>query len=105
MADITNAEAVRFCNEKVRPLADVATRYYYASKALVNEWNATDMTSKIPNTADVVMDGSAVDGRSPITGANVVGLKNAVAAFVADLEANNNAKLNVLLRIEVNGSP
>ena len=105
MADITNPEAVRFCNEVIRPLADVATRYYYAALAVVNEWEATGMAAKIPNTADVVVDGSAQDGRSPITGAKVNGLKNHVAAMLADLEANANAKLNVLLQIEVNGSP
>ena len=56
MADITDAEAVRFCNEVIRPLADKAAAYYYAS-------------------------------------------------LVADLEANTKQKLNILLQIEVNGSP
>ena len=105
MADITDPEAVRFCNEKVRILADIATRYYYAALAFGNEWAATGMASKIPNTTDVVVDGSAEDGRSTITGANVVGLKNHAATMVADLEATTNTKLNILLNIEVNGSP
>ena len=105
MADITNPEAVRFSNEKVRTLADAATKYYYAAVGFLNEWNATDMGTKIPNTSDVIIDGSATDGRTPITGANVNGLKGNVAAMVADLEANSNLKLNILLGIEVNGSP
>ena len=103
MAEITNPEAVRFCNEKVRSLADLATRYHYAAQALLNEWDATDMAAKLPNTADVVIDGSATDGRSPITGAMVNGLHNHVEAMVADLTANSNQKLNILLQIEVNG--
>lgn len=105
MPDITNPEAVRFANEKVRTLADAATKYYYAGKAFTNEWDATDMGSKIPNTADTIIDGAAVDGRTPITGANVNGLKGHVDAMIADLEAGGNTKLNILLQIEVNGSP
>lgn len=105
MPDITNPEAVRFANEKARALADVATRYYYAAVAFVNEWDATEMGAKIPDTADTIIDGSASDGRTPITGADVNGLKNHVDTMTADLEANSNAKLNILLGIEVNGSP
>lgn len=104
MADITNPEAVRFSNEKARTLADVATRYYYAAKAFANEWDATDMGTKIPAAADLVIDGSATDGRTPITGQDVNNLKNHVDTMVADLEAAGNQKLNVLLQIEVNGS-
>lgn len=105
MADITNPEAVRFCNERARTLADKAAAYFYAAQAFEDEWDATDMGTKIPNTSDVVIDGSATDGRSPITGANVNGLHGHVATMIADLEANDNAKLNILLQIEVNGSP
>ena len=105
MPDIINPEAVKFCNEKARTLADKATAYYYAALALVNEWDATDMATKIPNTSDVIVDGSATDGRSPITGANVNGLKSHVDAMIADLEATDNLKLNILLAIEVKGSP
>ncbi len=105
MADITNPEAVRFSNERIRTLADAATRYYYAAVAMLNEWEATGMAAKIPNVADTIVDGSATDGRSPITGTMVNGLKNHVETMVADLQAHTRAKLNILLRIEVNGSP
>ena len=105
MADITDPEAVRFSNERARTLADVATRYYYAAKSFLQEWDATSMGDKITNTADDIIDGAATDGRHVITGANVVGLKNHVAAMITDLEANSNLKLNILLGIEVNGSP
>ncbi len=105
MADITDPEAVRFANEKARTLADAMTKAYYAAKGFVNEWAATEMDAKIPFTADVFVDGSATDGRTPITGANVRGLKGHVEDMIADLEANTNQKLNILLKIEVNGSP
>jgi hypothetical protein len=102
MAEITNPEAVRFSNEIVRTNADKAARYYYAAKAMLNEWAATDMGTKIPNTSDLIVDGSATDGRGPITGANANGLKTHLETMVADLEANNNAKLNILLQIAGN---
>jgi hypothetical protein len=103
--EITNPEAVRLTNEMVRTVADKAVRYYYAAKAILNEWAATDMGTKIPNTSDVIVDGSATDGRHPITGANVNGLMSHLQAMVDDLEANGNLKLNILLGIEVNGRP
>ena len=105
MQDIVDPEAVRFANEKARTLADAATRYYYAAKSFVNEWDATGMGAKITNTADPIIDGSAVDGRSTITGQNVNQLKGHVDAMLSDLEATSNQKLNILLQIEVNGSP
>ena len=105
MPDITDPEAVRFANEKVRTLADAATAYYYAATAFLNEWNATGMATKIPNTADPIIDGAATDGRTIITGADVNGLKSHVDTMVSDLEVNTNLKLDILLKIEVNGSP
>jgi len=105
MSNITNPEAVKFCNEKVRALADAATAYYYVALAAVNEWNANSLGTVIPYTADTIVDGSETDGRTPITGAKVNGLIDHVEAMIVDLEANSNQKLNVLLQIEVNGSP
>ena len=58
----------------------------------------------IPNTAAVIVDGSETDGRQQITGANVHQLHGHLAEMVADMEANNNAKLNIALKIAVNWS-
>lgn len=102
---IDNPQAVAFSNERARTLADAAARYYWAAKAFLAEWDAADIGAVMPNSSDVVVDGSLTDGRTPITGANVNGLKAHVDAMVADLEANSNLKLNILLKIEVNGSP
>jgi len=103
---ITNPQAVAFSNERVRALADKAAAYYWAAKAFLLEWDAAGIGAVIPNDAgELMVDGSATDGRTPITGAGVNGLKGHVALMVADLEANANAKLNILLKIEVNGSP
>jgi hypothetical protein len=101
---ITSPQAIRFANESVRTMADQQAQTYYRAKAFLQEWAAQGIGGLIPNTADLVVDGSETDGRAPITGAKVNGLQTYLAAMVADLEANNNAKLNVLLQIAVNPS-
>lgn len=105
MADITNPQAVKFCNEQIRPAADAYAKAYYRFKQVLQVYSAQGIASLIPNTADVVIDGSATDGRAQITGAKVTGFVNQVSSFTTDLEANTNAKLNVLLQIAVNTNP
>ena len=70
MADITNPRAVRFCNERVRVWAEAVIESYNTSVALLAEWNTnTDLATVLPNVpTDVVIDGAAQDGRSPMTG-------------------------------------
>ena len=103
MADITDPEAVRFSNEKVRVAADRLARAYYFGKEVVSEWYAVSMASKIPNTTDVIIDGSAVDGRTTITGADVTNLITRLTELITEYEADSNAKLNTVLKPEVNG--
>ena len=102
MAAITDPQAVKFCNEQIRAMADVYAQMYYRAKILKNIYDSQGISALIPNTADIVVDGSAQDGRAPITGAKVTGFTNALTNLITDLEANSNAKLNVLLQIAVN---
>ena len=104
MADITNPEAVRFSNEKVRILADALESAYRTSKAALTEWYANNMGELFP-AADTVVDGSATDGRHPLTGNDVANVINRAAEMVADYEASSNAKLNTVLAVSVNGAP
>lgn len=100
---ITNVEAVTFCNQRVRVMADLLARAYYLSKIVANEWNANAMASLIPNTSEVVNDGSAVDGRHEITGADATAIVTRCNELIADMEATSNAKLNTILAVAVNG--
>lgn len=102
---ITNPQAVKFCNEKIRPSADRYAQLYWVAKIILTEWNAAGMATLIPNTADVVEDGSPNDGRTPITGAMVNGFKNNLQLLVNDLEANSAVKLNGLSQIAVREEP
>lgn len=103
MADIVNVQAVAFCNQKVRKMADLLSAAYYSAITINDEWNATGMSGLIPNTADPVIDGSATDGRSPITGAKATSIIVRAQELIADMEANSNAKLNTVLQVRVNG--
>lgn len=102
MADITNPQAVRFANEVIRPLADAYAQLYFRTQAVAAEWAAQNIGALIPNTPDVVVDGSALDGRPQITGTDVNLFAAQAVAFIADADANGKVKLNTMLRIAVN---
>jgi hypothetical protein len=102
MADISDPQAVRFCNERVRPAADRFAQLYWWAKAVAAEWEAQGIAAKIPNDASVILDGAATDGRPIITGADVNTMAARVAEFIALLEATGSAKLSQILKVSVN---
>lgn len=101
-APITDPTAIRFANERIRPMADQLLRAYYQSKLLINDWNAQGMAQRIPNREDLIMDGHDRDGRSPITGAQATNIIVRAMEYVESMEADNNAKLNTLSAVAVN---
>lgn len=103
MADINNPQAVKFCNERVRVMADALAVAYNSAKAITAEWFANNMGALLPVSSDVVLDGSATDGRHVITGNDATGIINRALELIADMEANNSAKLNTVLKVAVNG--
>jgi len=102
MAEITNSEAVRFCNEKVRTVADRFAQLYYAAKAVADEWTANNLGTLFVSGEGPVVDGSATDGRHPLSADDVTLVIVRCNELVADLEANSNAKLNTLMNVAVN---
>lgn len=102
---ITDPTAVKFCNEKVRVMSDAMAQNYYTAKAIVNEWNATGISSLITNTSDEVIDGARQDGRKVITGAKATSIITRAMEIISDYEAGSNAKLNTVLGVNVNGAP
>ena len=105
MAEITNTQAVKFCNEQIRPAANIFARLYYDAKQVYQTWMALNLGEIIAyNNTDPVIDGSAIDGRPVISGVDVSGLMNRLGEIISDLEANNNAKLNTVLKVATNPS-
>ena len=103
MADITDAEAIRFCNERVRMAANVMAQAYYFAKLVKQEWDANSMSSLITNSGDdEVVDGAQTDGRHVISGADATNVITRCAELITDMEASSNAKLNTLLGVATN---
>ncbi len=108
----TNAQAVAWANQRARPLADLLVSTYLTCKAFVQQWTAQGVATVIPNDSTLIADGSAVDGRAPMTDAQV----NILFAHAGDLIAYfegatgapvNNASLqnlNQCLAVAVNGA-
>jgi len=103
---ITDPQAVSFANQYVRTRADQMTRTYYRAKELLDVWDALGLSPKFPNNpAEIVVDGSPDDGRTPISGQRVQQLvETYLRAVVNDLDANGKLKLNILLAIQTNGT-
>jgi len=80
---ITNSEAIRFSNERARVFADILLQSIETADAIAAEWNSNSMTSIVPNTTEVLVDGSEIDGRHPATGAKLY----AMVAAATDLSA------------------
>lgn len=106
----TNPQAVTFTNTRARVLADLLVSTYLTCKAFIQQWTAQNVATVIPNDSTVISDGAAVDGRAPITDAQV----NVLFAHATDLVAYfegasgtpvNNASLqnlNQCLAVAVN---
>jgi hypothetical protein len=103
MAEITNPEAVRFCNERVRVAANKLNAAYKFAKEVQAEWFANDLATIIAyNNGDLVVDGSATDGRHPISGIDVNNLITRLSELTTDYDANSSAKLNTILAVATN---
>jgi len=99
----SNPQAVRIANEKIRVLANRIGSVYNLLKSAQIEYAAESWGSLFPNDAEVIVDGSSVDGRTPITNADVRSfmLTDAVGIINA-LEASANAGRDRVFKIAVN---
>ena len=99
----SDPQAVKVANEQLRPFADVALDFYTALKngqalAVGQGWSAL-----FPGGADTIIeDGSAIDGRTPITDADAAALITFLGTFITQFEANSFANRNLVAKIAVN---
>ncbi len=106
MANITDAAAVAFSNNRLRKLADLQAQYYNFAKIVVNEWFGQGVSGKVPNTTDQLADAALLlgDGRPVVTGAALTAIITRAQECIADFEASSNAKLNSVNAVAVNGT-
>lgn len=99
----TNPQAILIANTKIRPLADRLGKTYNLLKALQAEAAAEGWLSLFPNDVELIVDGSAQDGRTQITNAEVRTLLTGIGLeYITLLEQNSNAHRNIVLKIAVN---
>lgn len=98
----TNPQAIRICNDKIRPLADKLGYLYNLSKALQAEAQAEGWTSLFPADANIISDGADTDGRAVITNTDVNSFITVVGSLITFMEQNSNANRNLTLKIAVN---
>ena len=94
MAAITNPQAVAFCNTQIRPTCDRFIQLYYQCKQVQDQWTAQGLAALLPNSTDNIVDGSATDGRSPITDGNVNIIMSQIGTFIANMEATSKLQYN-----------
>ena len=107
---ITNSEAIKFTNEKIRHIADLMAQLYSVGHSVNDEWVAREMGALIPDDAAEILydsaygtDGSDGDGRPIVNGADLNSVvRGTVDYFIALLEAEDNAKLKTILSVAVN---
>lgn len=108
MANNTNAQAILFSNEKVRPVADAVITAVLSMQTLIAEWNAQDITAIIPNDSNFIQDGATVasgtpDGRPPIMDSQVQTMISNCNTLVGYFTASSDLLLNQFMQIMVNG--
>lgn len=104
MADITNPEAVKFCNEKARILADLIEKTRRTAEQfaidIVQEFESN--TSGNANE-DIIVDGAETNGNGVITKGDILGLKFVAEQLVTALTADDREAL--VANVSVNGTP
>jgi len=103
MADITNAQAVRFVNENARPLADLIESVRRTAEQFAINVVAFEAVTGGNVNGDVVIDGAATDGRPLATKGKVAALKYVAEQLVACLNQDDREVL--VHDLVTNGQP
>jgi hypothetical protein len=82
MPNITDPQAIKFCNEIIRPISEQLRALRANIDAATFSWNG-GISAMIPNTADPIIDNREGDGVSRLTGADVRALVTALGSVKA----------------------
>jgi hypothetical protein len=99
----SNPQAILIANSKIRPMADVLAGMFNMLKSAQIEYVAEGWGALFPADNEIIVDGSAEDGRTPITNNDVRNLILVhAAAILSALEANANAGRDLAFKIAPN---
>lgn len=102
MAAVTDPNAIRFSNTRVRVLADRIGQMYNFILMASNEYTAQGLSTSFPNDSSSIVDGAAQDGRPQIVGTDVNNIITLANTLKTTLEANSKLLLNQALKVGVN---
>ncbi len=71
MADITDAEAIRFINEQVRPMSELLRDIYHLAQSAEGLWFTGINTTVGTSAGDNIMDGREAQGVSRLTAQDI----------------------------------
>ena len=103
MADITNPQAVAFCNNKARVFADSLLQAIQTARAFENDYAAQSGDTLFPATADLIADGSEVDGRPRVQAQVIRALRTAAQDMLTWAATGTPTRETRLRSIAVNG--
>lgn len=99
---IDNPQAVRWSNERTRTAANALASVFYRMEKYLDDRTAQGISAVMTPLGDTIVDGSATDGRAPITGQDEADLAALMTTLRNAFRANNNARLTTVLKISVN---
>lgn len=105
MADITNPQAVKHCNEHFRATADIANSAIRTIDEMLIQMTDFLSIPEVSNAGneDVIIDGAATDGRSLCTKQKVLELKFVCEQLQGCINTDNRRQL--LAELAVNSAP
>ena len=98
----TDPEAVRVANEEIRTMADALMQLYNRCKAFQTQGIAQGWMALFPADTQEIVDGSAIDGRQPITNQNARDIVLQASTYIIDMEASTNERRTQASIVSVN---
>lgn len=109
MADNTNPQAIRFCNEKLRPACDRLISAIRTIREMRAEWDAQGIGPLVAGSQELLdgnmADGSASDGRTRITGYDANLANTSAQALLTWCDGDGAASIAALTKPTVNTEP
>lgn len=103
MADISNVQAIAFTNLKARPFADRLLSSYRTAKQFMIDVVEFESATAGNADGDVILDGSATDGRTILAKVDIAALKFVCEQFIAMMETSD--RVPVTDKCAVNSQP
>jgi hypothetical protein len=83
VADITNPEAIQYCDQFIRPMSEQFGLLYLRCKYVMGRWN-TGKSALFQNDASPVVDGRTKD--TPLVGSDVNNMMTRMSDYISAIE-------------------